>query len=400
MRWALWALLIAGCAGDPETLAQTFVEVEAEPAVRAVSNRLRVQVCTASGTVYDEALTLGSEVSFPVTIPFTPAGGDTTRQFGWVIETYDSEGRRRTVLQGAGDYDEGLGETTVVSLADGCLDQIHCPSGQQCSVVGGLPTCVDAAVPVACPRELAACEVCREGSCSPVSRARCSGGICANGRCLDPRSYWPLDADTEGMVLDRVGATDLERFGDSEIVLDPERGRTLRLSGDAVGAGAAAHPNGVSDRVFTYAFWFRADPRPPATTVEWLFAESAAASGGRSLNGIVLGESREIRAEVRLDVDKTEMIATPIDGFDILEWHHYALTADGSRWRLFVDGVEVSSSNVATPASLSAFEATGLGILNRQPRESGAVGRFDDVFVFGRPLSAEDVCALAHPRCS
>jgi hypothetical protein len=86
-------------------------------------------------------------------------------------------------------------------------------------------------------------------------------------------------------------------------------------------------------------------------------------------------------------------LATP--GFNDGLWHHVAFTVDASGGRLFVDGIlRMTQPWTGTPGATTTTQGLSLA---RYPGTAvpGLRARIDDVRIYNRALSAEDVSSLA-----
>ncbi|HEX6852710.1 MAG TPA: LamG domain-containing protein [Candidatus Polarisedimenticolaceae bacterium] len=88
-----------------------------------------------------------------------------------------------------------------------------------------------------------------------------------------------------------------------------------------------------------------------------------------------------------------KIIDTTMFAVGIGVWHHVAGTWDGATMRLYLDGVPYPSSTSA-PGVLSSY-ATGVFLGNNYGGMFDLGGRLDEVAIYGRGLSAEEVRFLA-----
>lgn len=105
---------------------------------------------------------------------------------------------------------------------------------------------------------------------------------------------------------------------------------------------------------------------------------------------------RRLRARLKAGGTTTTLVASagqiPLDA-----WTHVAATYDGSVMRLFVNGV--ARGSVPKTGSLDADESAAVWI-GANPNESYGPfrGLIDDVRVYGRALTEDDVAALVDER--
>ncbi|WP_152204327.1 LamG-like jellyroll fold domain-containing protein, partial [Georgenia thermotolerans] len=138
----------------------------------------------------------------------------------------------------------------------------------------------------------------------------------------------------------------------------------------------------------TVAAWVR----PEKVATQYLVKKAVVGSR----DGFELGLSSTGKAFFRLNeassADRYRVNATSVQPADGRTWVHLAGTYDGTRMRIFVDGVEQAS--VAGPAAVGVNNlALGLGAEpgGRAPFRGG----LDEVRLYDRALGAEDIARLA-----
>ena len=75
-------------------------------------------------------------------------------------------------------------------------------------------------------------------------------------------------------------------------------------------------------------------------------------------------------------------------------WHHYAYTFDGTTHRLYIDGAQADSSQVAPDAAAP----TALNLGRWTGGQEYYTGQLDDLRIYGRALTAAEVLALANDQ--
>jgi hypothetical protein len=159
-------------------------------------------------------------------------------------------------------------------------------------------------------------------------------------------------------------------------------GGVLTLDGmnDYVQFGPQIVPNSAP---FSVAFFARQDPPVQSTFIEWI------SQGLSGPDGFYVGYSPGT-AEIRLaDNFGWTGVIFPVDG----EFHHVAVTADGSVNRLYLDGVERASF-------AGAFDTTTAGTGTRLGRQFNVNGEYfrgdmDEVRIYAEALEACDIAELA-----
>ena len=120
---------------------------------------------------------------------------------------------------------------------------------------------------------------------------------------------------------------------------------------------------------FTVALWFQAAKSGSGTIL------SSAGPRGLSI-GVEGGKSLRIDA-----LGQTRWQSVPLN---LSDWHHIAVTGDGKRLTLRVDGKEVHSGDIAAPMQFAPSSQLG----------SGFTGLVDDLRIYGRALSGEELGKL------
>ncbi len=172
------------------------------------------------------------------------------------------------------------------------------------------------------------------------------------------------------------------------------------------GSGSAVHLDGLDDSIelppldaggtgLTLALWFKADSFQTTDARLISKASGTAANDHLFMLGTVRSSgSIRLRARVRVGGTTTTLVA-PGGVLSTGEWHHAALTHDGSMLRLFLDGVEIGS---AVLDGLVDADPTLPVTIGAQP--PGAGGRYfdglvDDPKILQRPLDHVEIAALA-----
>lgn len=74
------------------------------------------------------------------------------------------------------------------------------------------------------------------------------------------------------------------------------------------------------------------------------------------------------------------------------QWHHYAVTWDGTTAQLYADGIYVMDCNVGTNANLAVSNPVGIG----KTGTGYGTGYISDMMIFNRPLTATEIEELAN----
>ncbi|HSI15830.1 MAG TPA: LamG domain-containing protein, partial [Chthoniobacter sp.] len=79
---------------------------------------------------------------------------------------------------------------------------------------------------------------------------------------------------------------------------------------------------------------------------------------------------------------------------NLTDWHHVAVTCDGSQTSLFLDGKLHGSVPIAIQGSIMSIGAKGIGM----PDVATFCGALDDTFYFNRPLTAPEIATVMTAR--
>ncbi len=160
-------------------------------------------------------------------------------------------------------------------------------------------------------------------------------------------------------------------------------GGALRFDGvdDFVELGARNLP--ANNRAQSVSFWLRFDAVPPAVGRFVCLSLTAGTMGSSRLKlGFKEGQIGAWRSGTPGDL---AVAAPPAPG-----WHHLVYTFDGTTHRLFLDGTQRATSTAAADTG-AVFRARLGSNFDNSERFTGLV---DEVRVYGRALTAEEVAAL------
>jgi WD40 repeat protein/serine/threonine protein kinase len=210
----------------------------------------------------------------------------------------------------------------------------------------------------------------------------CTGNIVA---------WWKFDQAKGDEVADSSGNGLSGRFvGDANIIADSERGSVLKLDGDGDYVDCGNSPVfDITDEISTTA-WVKIHSVPQDWTVIVAKGNSAwrlsTAFGDRRFHFAVskwAGEPVGINGDITIAASK---------------WHHVCGTCDGANLRLYVDGIEDTSS----PQPYSGTVGTnGYNVYIGENAESLKCywdGFIDDVRIYSYALSQEEIKAVYKGR--
>ncbi len=203
-------------------------------------------------------------------------------------------------------------------------------------------------------------------------------------------AHWKLDETTGTTAVDSVGSYNGTMTG----------GLT---GGDSVPGkvGTALQFDGVGDYVrsammqltypFTMATWFNLDVAGPSVQTLFVVGDSAADNtyiAIRADNGVL-----KINRRNATDYPLTGSVAIGRN-----EWHHVAaVLIDASTSILYVDGVQDAYSDALTSVTVPTINVAILGQLRIPSPVTFLDGSLDDVRLYNRALTAEEIGALIAP---
>lgn len=160
-------------------------------------------------------------------------------------------------------------------------------------------------------------------------------------------------------------------------------GTSLLLDGqkDFVELQIRTIPDVSAPKTIALWFWYSG----PFTTGR---RDAVALTNQSAATGIHVGLERGYAAAWRWSDTTPYLIsaASPAKG-----WHHLAYTTDGTTHRLYLDGSLVDSTTVSIPPAVVA--KARLGSYDRNSEMFA--GQLDDVRIYSRPLTANEIVALA-----
>jgi VCBS repeat-containing protein len=152
----------------------------------------------------------------------------------------------------------------------------------------------------------------------------------------------------------------------------------------------------VAGSGLTLAAWFKADSFPGPSRDPRIISKATGLADGEHvfmLGTIQVGSSVRLRARVRVSGVTTTLIASS-GNLAVDQWRHAAVTYDGVRLRLYLDGQVVGSTPLTGAVDVAPTVPVTVG---SQP--PGAGGRYfdgllDDIRILQRPLSESELAAI------
>ena len=220
-------------------------------------------------------------------------------------------------------------------------------------------------------------------------------------------SYWPLDEIVGNKAPDLVSGYDLELANlSADDLIDGRVGRAFRFDNTRETLLYRVHRLGErlpinQHPALTISFW--ANVKGTGLTDLRMFSESSNRDND-PLFGIGTANNANndtvdfyFRQSGWVDVNHLRTMGEPLDG----TWHHltFVQQEDGTR-AFYIDGVE---DGVVIPAKEPGdwrFNITTLGGILRADPSHWLTGAIDEVAVWSRPLTADEILALANAPLS
>jgi len=200
-------------------------------------------------------------------------------------------------------------------------------------------------------------------------------------------AYW----DFEGGFADAWGSNDATPHGETDIVLDPERGRVAEFdgTGDYLLIPNSPSLNITGDQI-TLASWVYFDDvsGPPEIVLAKIFQDGQHSAPYFAYNLCILSNGTP---RLMLVTSGSERRLPGSPNFESGRWYHMAGTYDGSQMVLYVDG-EVSATMNAT-GNINGYDTPLLLGINGG-RGEPMDGRIDDVRIYNHALDQVEIQAL------
>ena len=231
-------------------------------------------------------------------------------------------------------------------------------------------------------------------------------------------SYWPLENLDGGKAADVVSGLNMDALNLSEAdIVEGKVGNALSFDATKQTMLERIHAEGEALPIHQYdtltiSFWTKAnaqeqkDENGNDTNDRRFFSEGATGNNnplfniGTANDGSNNGIDLFIRSTGTDTLNHTKSVQEPLDGED---WHHIVWTQNGAASVLYVDGVaDTADFNANAFAPLERFTAdnntllntTSIGGIRRGAPSHWVTGLIDEVGVWKRTLSAEEVAEL------
>ncbi|MBT0812302.1 T9SS type A sorting domain-containing protein [Litoribacter ruber] len=201
---------------------------------------------------------------------------------------------------------------------------------------------------------------------------------------------WKMDEGSGTIVDDASENKNHASTSGGPTWIDGVKGKALRFNGSNQYAIAPNHASLNLTQSLTIAAWIK----PEKTATQYLIKKAIQGS----VDGYELSLASNGRVFFRFNQNMSgdtyrlnSQVSYPSNGNT---WMHVAATFDGSTMRLYIDGVENSSTTFSSPPPINTNTlALALGAEANGFR--GLQGAMDEVYIFNRALSSAEVKELA-----
>ena len=143
----------------------------------------------------------------------------------------------------------------------------------------------------------------------------------------------------------------------------------------------------MEDYTFTVSFWYKSDSNHSG----WAFSEGNSSSN-IPICGLSIGKNIQMfcRSTAGRSMKKSKIINR---GLNDNSWYHIVIAGDGSDMILYIDGKYTGSMEF--PKRKPSFNMTSLGRLGRRNSAAYIDATFDELRIYDRRLSDQDITRLA-----
>lgn len=217
--------------------------------------------------------------------------------------------------------------------------------------------------------------------------------------------WWPFDEGSGSIAYDAVGSADgtFESMDSSNWVAGWNgAGHALEFDGSVEylsDCGSVSDFSFVQNtHIFSVALWLKIDV-PSANAAQVCLGNSIVnANKGFAIyfeNRSSQGSPKSIRCPVYNGSTQTVNGKSSNDAVTDTGWHHVVVTMDGSDMDFYVDGVFDGGSGSGTASSTGDSSLTlNIGRSNYSSSTSLFDGKLDDVRIYNRVLTADEVAAI------
>ncbi len=213
---------------------------------------------------------------------------------------------------------------------------------------------------------------------------------------LWPVAHWEFEEGSGGIAYDLAGNNDGTLEGDTSWVQGNIGSHALQFDGNGDYVIGSSSPFDFEDTTFSVAAWFK------TTSGEQVIISEGGYQGGWLVgSGWSTYEGQLFVVLKRSGTTSNALVATTEDICDDGEWHHIAAVittdtsdAQGNHADIYIDGRAVSVTETKTYPYSSSDENWRIGCRPVSPEYFD--GSIDDVRIYDRALSAEEIEELYH----
>ncbi|MEX2580292.1 MAG: LamG-like jellyroll fold domain-containing protein [Verrucomicrobiales bacterium] len=219
---------------------------------------------------------------------------------------------------------------------------------------------------------------------------------------LKPRAYYRLDEFNGPRAID-ASPNHLDAIYEPRVLFHLPGPQSSSFSKE--GENRAAHfvddrlrvriPNLV-DRNFTVSLWFWSGSPEESFDgeVEWIFSRGHDYGSDTTFDQVGITENAEgKRVLVQTPTGDRILDSEEVASIERWTWNHLAFAREGDTAKVFLNGKHLSAATTSTPDE--APETFFFG--GSSGNENNFEGRLDEIAVFGRPLSSDEIQQLASP---
>lgn len=218
--------------------------------------------------------------------------------------------------------------------------------------------------------------------------------ITSGGTTANLVGHWTFDEAVETQVLDSSANNTTGQINGPAVIVEGKTGSAMRFNGDSYISFPEVGVLKPTDEV-TVAAWVALTAQPrDYTKIVWLGDASRNPFGAYGLE-LLWPDSGNKQPAFKVSTNDTDKKAIASESLQLGQWYHLTGVYKDNRVYIYVNGVLKKQTYVIGPisdygenfASLLAIGGTSRG-------DSLFIGQIDDVRIYDRALSAEDVADL------
>lgn len=152
-------------------------------------------------------------------------------------------------------------------------------------------------------------------------------------------------------------------------------------------------------KVFTIALWAKSAPSFSSGWNKSNWFVSLRDRSGYNIGPVEGTKSVQFSILNDTEQNQTAHLVGTVTPLNITDWHHYAMTYDGSTAKVYLDGALVESTNIVIGRNNSGDKDLYFGFDNVPGQPMGA-GSLDEIRLYNRPMTACEIRFLAGRGCA